>query len=249
MAGFRNGTVDILIATDVAARGIDVDDVEAVFNYDVPQDIEYYVHRIGRTGRAGRKGRSFTLVVGREIYKIRDIERSCKTKIKARTVPSAADITAAKSEKILNEALDVMHENDLSQMIRLIEQKLNDEDCTAMELAAAFLKQQMGEEIKEMVLDEPMQKKKSLFRDGGRKKEEGKDKHGRKGHRELKERRERRGFRDSKDRKEKERREPRERRELLEAWEAIERKDRRGKHGFGKIQKRFEEAPKKKKKK
>ncbi len=249
MAGFRNGTVDILIATDVAARGIDVDDVEAVFNYDVPQDIEYYVHRIGRTGRAGRKGRSFTLVVGREIYKIRDIERSCKTKIKARTVPSAADITAAKSEKILNEALDVMHENDLSQMIRLIEQKLNDEDCTAMELAAAFLKQQMGEEIKEMVLDEPMQKKKSLFRDSGRKKEDGKDKHGRKGHRELKERRERRRFKDSKDRKEKERREPRERRELLEAWEAIERKDRRGKHGFGKIQKRFEEAPKKKKKK
>lgn len=159
MAGFRNGTVDILIATDVAARGIDVDDVEAVFNYDVPQDIEYYVHRIGRTGRAGRKGRSFTLVVGREIYKIREIERSCKTKIKARTVPSAADVTMAKSEKILNQVLDVMHENDLTQMIRMIEQKLDDEDCTALELAAAFLKQQMGSEIKEMVLDEPMERR------------------------------------------------------------------------------------------
>lgn len=61
MNRFRNGGASILIATDVAARGIDVDDVEAVINYDIPQDIEYYVHRIGRTGRAGRKGRSFTL--------------------------------------------------------------------------------------------------------------------------------------------------------------------------------------------
>lgn len=76
MDSFKNGTTQVLIATDVAARGIDVDDVEAVINFDVPQDIEYYVHRIGRTGRAGRSGRSFTLVVGKEIYKIRDIEKS-----------------------------------------------------------------------------------------------------------------------------------------------------------------------------
>ena len=81
MNSFRNGTTEILIATDVAARGLDVDDVEAVFNFDIPQDVEYYVHRIGRTGRAGRKGRSFTLVVGREIYRIRDIERICNTQI------------------------------------------------------------------------------------------------------------------------------------------------------------------------
>ena len=105
MNGFRSGTTEILIATDVAARGIDVDDVEAVINYDVPQDIEYYVHRIGRTGRAGRSGRSFTLVVGREIYKIREIERTCNTKIKAKRVPSGADVTAAKSDKILNEII------------------------------------------------------------------------------------------------------------------------------------------------
>ena len=153
MSGFRNGTVDILIATDVAARGIDVDDVEAVFNYDVPQDIEYYVHRIGRTGRAGRKGRSFTLVVGKEIYKVRDIERICKTKVKLRTIPSAKDITTAKSEKILNEAIDVLKDNDMEAMIKLIEQKLDEEDCTAMELAAAFLKQQMGAEIADIPVE------------------------------------------------------------------------------------------------
>ena len=64
MNGFRNGRTDILVATDVAARGIDVDDVEAVFNYDLPQDDEYYVHRIGRTGRAGRDGLAFSICGG-----------------------------------------------------------------------------------------------------------------------------------------------------------------------------------------
>lgn len=61
------------MATDVAARGIDVDEVEAVFNYDLPQDDEYYVHRIGRTGRAGRIGRSFSFVSGKEVYKLKEI--------------------------------------------------------------------------------------------------------------------------------------------------------------------------------
>ena len=97
MNGFRNGRTDILVATDVAARGIDVDDVEAVFNYDVPQDDEYYVHRIGRTGRAGREGRAFTLVVGKEIYKLKDIQRYCKTKIRRQPIPSVNDVAAIES--------------------------------------------------------------------------------------------------------------------------------------------------------
>ncbi len=88
MNAFRNGRTDILVATDVAARGIDVDDVEAVFNYDIPQDDEYYVHRIGRTGRAGREGKAFSLVVGKEVYKLRDIQRYCKTKIIPQAIPS-----------------------------------------------------------------------------------------------------------------------------------------------------------------
>ena len=81
MRRFRNGGTNILIATDVAARGIDVENVEVVINYDIPQDIEYYVHRIGRTGRAGKTGRSFTLAAGRELYRIREIERLCNTTI------------------------------------------------------------------------------------------------------------------------------------------------------------------------
>ena len=118
MNSFRNGTTEILIATDVAARGLDVDDVEAVFNFDIPQDVEYYVHRIGRTGRAGRKGRSFTLVVGREIYRIRDIERICNTQIKPRMVPSVADITQAKASQIFDQVMEVISNNDLSSLQR-----------------------------------------------------------------------------------------------------------------------------------
>lgn len=135
------------------ARGIDVDDVEAVFNYDVPQDIEYYVHRIGRTGRAGRTGRSFTLVVGREIYKIREIENVCHTKIKARTIPSAADITAVKAQKILSKVMEVRNEKDLTKMTKIIADKMNDDDVTAMELAAAFLKLHMGEELEDIPVE------------------------------------------------------------------------------------------------
>ncbi len=94
MKGFRTGKADILVATDVAARGIDVEKVEAVFNYDLPQDDEYYVHRIGRTGRAGRVGRSFSFVSGRDMYKLKEIQRYCKTKIRAGKLPVGHQETA-----------------------------------------------------------------------------------------------------------------------------------------------------------
>ena len=144
MNGFRNGKTEILIATDVAARGIDVDDVEAVFNYDLPQDDEFYVHRIGRTGRAGRVGKAFTFIVGKEVYKLKDIQRYCKTKIYAQTIPSLNDVSAIKADKILNNIADTIQNENLSAMVDLIEQRLNEEDYTAMDIAAAFLKQAMG---------------------------------------------------------------------------------------------------------
>ena len=87
----------------MAARGIDVDDVEAVFNYDVPQDDEYYVHRIGRTGRAGREGKAFNLVVGKEVYKLREIQRYCKTRIIPQAIPSLDDVDSIKADKILDQ--------------------------------------------------------------------------------------------------------------------------------------------------
>ena len=152
---FRSGHTAILIATDVAARGIDVDNVEAVFNYDVPDDIEYYVHRIGRTGRAGKTGRSFTLVVGREVYKIRDIERICKTQIQERTVPSAQDVTRRKAEKILREVDRLIASEDLTQMKGLLSHHLEESGYTVLDVAAAFLKQQMGDELEEIVAERP----------------------------------------------------------------------------------------------
>ena len=145
MNGFRNGRTDILVATDVAARGIDVDDVEAVFNYDVPQDDEYYVHRIGRTGRAGREGRAFTLVVGKEIYKLKDIQRYCKTKIRRQPIPSVNDVAAIKVEKLLEQAGELIATDGLGRMMDLLEEYLDGSDYSATEMAAALLAMHLGE--------------------------------------------------------------------------------------------------------
>lgn len=147
---FRSGRANILIATDVAARGIDVSDVEAVYNYDVPDDIEYYVHRIGRTGRAGKTGRSFTLVVGREAYKIRDIERVCHTTIKERKVPNAADITARKASKILKEAVKVIEQQDISRATDYIIDEIAQGQYSATQIAAAFMQMKLGDEIEDI---------------------------------------------------------------------------------------------------
>ncbi len=178
MDSFKNGTTQVLIATDVAARGIDVDDVEAVINFDVPQDIEYYVHRIGRTGRAGRSGRSFTLVVGKEIYKIRDIEKICKSKMNERTIPAASDIEMVKAKKILNDVSAVMNEKNLRDTTKMIEARMAEENCTALELAAAFLKLHLGEEKEDIPVDKYMAKKKNVkYHDGwesGKRKKDGK---------------------------------------------------------------------------
>ncbi|OTA29054.1 ATP-dependent RNA helicase [Alloscardovia macacae] len=140
MKRFRSGKVEVLIATDVAARGIDVDDVEAVFNYDIPREVEYYVHRIGRTGRAGRAGRAFSFVRGKEVYKLRDIQRYCKTKIVAQHIPTLADVQAMKTEKVMDDVLSVVEAGGLHEMIDIIETQINASDYTAMDIAAAFLK-------------------------------------------------------------------------------------------------------------
>ena len=154
MKRFRNGGTSILIATDVAARGIDVDDVEAVINYDIPQDIEYYVHRIGRTGRAGRKGRSFTFANSREIYKIREIERVCHTTITEKKLPGAAKVLKAKADKYLNKAWELHEHEDIELMKSFLQRKMEEEDCDALELAAAMLKLQVGDKGEEIAADE-----------------------------------------------------------------------------------------------
>lgn len=163
MARFRAGSIDVLIATDVAARGIDVDDVDIVFNYDVPQDVEYYVHRIGRTGRAGRTGKSVTFVAPREIYKLRDIQRYAKIKIAKTPIPSLDDVAEMKQQLFLDKVRDVMKAGELEIYLPLVEQLLETEtegeeqEVTSIEVAAALLKMHledsktsMSEEIVEL---------------------------------------------------------------------------------------------------
>lgn len=152
---FRNGRCGILVATDVAARGIDVSGVDAVFNYDIPEDIEYYVHRIGRTGRAGKAGRSFTLISGREIFKIRDIERICHTTIRERKLPTAKDVVRVKSGKLFEQAMEVMESRELDGFKRSISNAVEEHDFSVLDLAAAFMQMSMGDEPKEIQEEKP----------------------------------------------------------------------------------------------
>ncbi|MGL4738237.1 MAG: DEAD/DEAH box helicase [Cellulosilyticaceae bacterium] len=142
MNKFRNGHVEMLVATDVAARGIDVDEVDAVFNYDIPTDEEYYVHRIGRTGRANRKGVSYSFVTGREIGKLKDIQRYTKSKIKLIKPPTIEAIKDNKISSIIDQVRNVMTETDLTQYTTMIENMINESemDITTVDVAAAFLK-------------------------------------------------------------------------------------------------------------
>ncbi len=142
MSKFRSGQIEILVATDVAARGIDVEDIEAVFNYDVPNDDEYYVHRIGRTGRAGKSGRAFTFVSGREIYQLRDIQKFTKTKIEQHKIPSVSDVQKIKTNMFLDDIKHVINTEDLEKYINRVE-RLVEEDYTSVEIAAALLKMVM----------------------------------------------------------------------------------------------------------
>lgn len=142
MNKFRNGIIEVLVATDVAARGLDVNDVKAVFNYDLPQDIDYYVHRIGRTGRAGKSGIAHNFVVGKDIYKLRDIQNYTKSKIKRSEIPTEDDIEAVQLENFTNELNSYIEAADLSKYIEIIEDVI-DEKYSAIEIAAALMKKSM----------------------------------------------------------------------------------------------------------
>lgn len=123
LAKFKQGVVSILVATDVAARGIDVDNVDAVFNYDIPLDDESYVHRIGRTGRAGRKGKSFTFLTGRkDALRMRDIERYTKSQVAKGEVPSGAEIEAFRKAQFVEKITNLVNADQFNEFIPLAEQ-------------------------------------------------------------------------------------------------------------------------------
>ncbi len=146
MSKFKNRTLEILVATDVAARGIDVYNIDIVFNYDVPQDEEYYVHRIGRTGRAGKSGRAYTFVVGKEIYKLRDIMRFANTKIVPKKLPSLTDIEEVKTRTFIDTVKGVIDEGHLSKYVNIVDSLIS-EDYVTIEIAAALMKMQLAELI------------------------------------------------------------------------------------------------------
>ncbi len=140
MDKFRSGKIELLVATDVAARGIDVDDIDAVFNYDMPQDEEYYVHRIGRTARAGKTGQAHTFVSGREFRKIKDIERYTKSKILRQNPPSFEDVQELRESGFLEEIKSAIGDgSDLKKYDHYIDNLVN-EDFTSYEIAGGLIK-------------------------------------------------------------------------------------------------------------
>ncbi|MCZ7402845.1 MAG: DEAD/DEAH box helicase [Candidatus Methanoperedens sp.] len=144
MSKFRKKEIEILVATDVAARGIDVGDIEAVFNYDIPADDENYVHRVGRTARAGKGGRAINFVTPREVYRIRQIQQFTKSKIIAQKVPSVSDIEEIKTNLLLEKVKKIVDAGHLGEYSNMVE-KLTQEDSTTLEVASALLKMVMGE--------------------------------------------------------------------------------------------------------
>ena len=141
MTKFRKGTIDILVATDVAARGIDVNDIEAVFNYDIPSDEEYYVHRIGRTGRAGKKGVSYSFVFGREMYKLKDIQRYTKSTILPMKPPTISDVEEIKLEAAVSQVTELLEEGGYDKYSKIIERILERaEDATSLDIASVLFK-------------------------------------------------------------------------------------------------------------
>ncbi|MDX1672695.1 MAG: DEAD/DEAH box helicase, partial [Balneolaceae bacterium] len=143
MGKFRRGDIDILVATDVAARGIDVDDIDVVFNYDVPQDPEYYVHRIGRTGRAGRSGTAITFASRNKKKQLRSIEKMIKSRLQPLSMPSNADVQESRINGQLNEIIETLEKGGLRPWIEQIE-NIGDERFTTIEIAAALLKLRTG---------------------------------------------------------------------------------------------------------
>ena len=159
MNSFKNKSVEILVATDVAARGIDVNGVDAVFNYDLPQDNEYYIHRIGRTGRAGHTGTAYTLISGRrQFYELREIERYTKAVIQEKALPTKSEIISTKQENIISEIStknDVIHEA-YEILERLAESGIDYRE-TAVRMISEKLKAET-ENIPEFEMPRPLKK-------------------------------------------------------------------------------------------
>jgi ATP-dependent RNA helicase DeaD len=149
MEKFKKGKIDILVATDVAARGLDIQNVSHVINYSIPQNPESYVHRIGRTGRAGKSGIAITFVTPREYNSLRLIERTAKTTISRKKLPTREDALRAREKSVAAELAEVIRENRHQGFLSAVE-SLSDEfsiaDIAAAALFTAYGEPRMSEE-------------------------------------------------------------------------------------------------------
>ena len=146
MSKFKNKKIEHLVCTDVAARGIDVEGLDMVFNYDVPQETEYYVHRIGRTGRAGKSGISVTLTTPRQRYVISELERLTKASITRQEMPSLNEIQAVRFEHMTHDIMKTL-KADIPAEIKALVEKLVDEGLSPIQLSEALLYKVIGDDI------------------------------------------------------------------------------------------------------
>jgi ATP-dependent RNA helicase DeaD len=145
MNRFRKSDLEFLVATDVAARGIDVENIEVVFNYDLPYDGEDYVHRIGRTGRQGRSGRAISFASGREVFQIRAIERYVNTRIHRATAPTVDEVEAARANVVLDRVRATLKSGEYRRQDKLVECLL-EEGFSSTDIASALLHHLQGGE-------------------------------------------------------------------------------------------------------
>ncbi|MEY2562991.1 MAG: ATP-dependent helicase DeaD [Verrucomicrobiota bacterium] len=138
MGRFRKRKVEFLVATDVAARGLDVDDIEIVFNYDLPHDGEDYVHRIGRTGRAGKGGKAVTFVAGREIYRLENIQRFTRSRIKREKIPSAEEVEGKRATAFADALRETLEKGEYKRHDELLD-RLLEQNYSPTDIASALI--------------------------------------------------------------------------------------------------------------
>lgn len=158
MQDYKSGKIEILIATDVAARGIDVTDIDAVYNFDIPQETEYYIHRIGRTGRAGKEGAAYTLIGNKiQLRKMMDIQRMTKAVVSEEFLPNAEEIKKSNQEQFTTKILDKINDqscvNQYAIIDRLVETGAQERDIAAVLLSMLIDKDKtILPEVKEVVV-------------------------------------------------------------------------------------------------
>lgn len=173
---FREGTVEVLVATDVAARGLDVEEIDLVINYDLPQDPEDYVHRIGRTGRAGRSGRAVSFVFGRDLHRLETIERYTRQNIRRERVPSQEQVEGRMADRLFEQIKDRLtsgeYQSHQDLLDRLLEQGYTATDVVS--LLFTMLREEGGREFKQIQEDSEEPSERRGRRDRGPRESKGK---------------------------------------------------------------------------